>query len=108
MNGAKDLQSYTIAVRAYAVKAEGKNDAKEWVQNPSIGHSEWALILDTETTTDPTQKLRFGSFQLRQHGLLEEEGFFYDPKTLTRKEIQTLQDYAESKEITLLTVGEFV
>jgi transcriptional regulator with XRE-family HTH domain len=108
VNGAKDLQSYTVAVRAYAAKAEGKDSAKGRGQNPSIGHSEWALIFDTETTTDAAQKLRFGNYQVLKHGELVEKGFFYKPEALTDGEISVLQNYADSQGFALLTADEFI
>ena len=35
------------------------------------------VTFDTETTTDPSQRLRFGAYQIRQHGGLIERGLFY-------------------------------
>ena len=108
MKGAKDLQPSSIAVRAYAVKADAKNGTPRRMQNPSIGHSEWAIIFDTETTTDAAQNLRIGCYQVRRHGELVDKGFFYKPEALTEKETLVLQKYAESNGFTFLTADEFI
>jgi hypothetical protein len=44
---------------------------------------EWLLVLDTETTTDEAQRLRFGTYQLWEKGRLQEKGLFYDKVSLT-------------------------
>ena len=36
-----------------------------------------AVVFDTETTTDPSQRLRFGAYQIRELGFLIERGVFY-------------------------------
>jgi hypothetical protein len=38
---------------------------------------ETVLVFDTETTTDPSQRLQFGAYQLRRKGALIERGIFY-------------------------------
>ena len=40
--------------------------------------SPWVLAFDTETTTDASQALRFGSYQVRNCGELREAGLFFD------------------------------
>jgi hypothetical protein len=61
-----------IQLRAYiATKpATGQRPARRW-------DSGIAVIFDTETTTDPSQRLRFGAYQVRQDGGLLERGVFY-------------------------------
>ena len=70
--------------------------------------SRWTLIFDTETTTDAEQSLRFGTYQFRDAGGLDEAGIFYDPEGVTADEIQTLRNHAESHDQTLRTREEFV
>ena len=72
-----------IAVRAYVPLADMKGSKGS---QPSPGPSAWVLIFDTETTTDPSQRLRFGAFQLRKSGELKEHGFFYDPAGLRKRD----------------------
>ncbi|MGO8948000.1 MAG: hypothetical protein ACLQUY_10125, partial [Ktedonobacterales bacterium] len=87
----------------------------------------WCLIFDTETTTDTRQALRYGFYQIRGIGQdqrmrlyrrgeltrealdrLQEEGVFYDPDTLSQKEIDTIQAYAAEHDLECLTQAEFV
>jgi hypothetical protein len=46
-------------------------------------HRKWtsgiSVTFDTETTTDPSQRLRFGIYQVRDRGVLIERGLFYAP-----------------------------
>src|SRR5207247_7829274 len=49
----------------------------------ALGWPETVLVIDTETTTDPTQRLLFGSWRFGHWGknstfVCLEEGFFYD------------------------------
>src|SRR5262249_11792548 len=60
-----------------------------------------------ETTTDASQRLRFGSFQWRWGSTLERCGLFYAPD-LGEHEQRTLANYAEAHGLELLTVEEFV
>jgi hypothetical protein len=93
------------AVRAYVPLAEAEM-RKRWRQSPEP--SEWTLVFDTETTTDPSQRLRFGSFQWRRHGQLERSGLFYDPAALTKAEVQTLHRFARMHQLELMIVETFV
>ena len=94
-----------IAVRAYVPLAKAERPRKP---RPEPEPSEWVLIFDTETSTDPAQRLRFGSFQLRKAGVLEKHGLFYDPSALTDREQRLLASFARSNGLELLTATEFV
>lgn len=94
-----------IAVRAYVPLAEPEPPRKS---RPMPGPSEWVLIIDTETTTDPSQRLRFGSFQLRKSGALEKSGLFYDAKALSKRDQQILVSYARANGLELMPVADFV
>lgn len=102
-----------IAVRAHVCKPEnneGVNKAalpvkkKRRVSKPS----EWSVIFDTETTTDATQELRFGTYQVRKGAELAETGVFYNPAILDDKEKMTLKKYAEKHELVFITVKDFI
>lgn len=103
-------QAMGIAVRAYAQKVNIpiSRPAKKHIKKKSDLPSEWVLVYDTETTTDETQNLRFGSYQIRKNDLLEESGVFYDPEILTKTEQATLKKYAEKHQLKFITVREFV
>src|SRR5215813_6855907 len=61
-----------IQLRAY-VEGRPKSEwrpERRWTSGITV-------TFDTETTTDPSQRLRFGSYQLRDRGKLLERGVFY-------------------------------
>lgn len=68
------------------------------------------LIFDTETTTDASQKLRFGVFELRDGDALVRQGVFHDPGTggLVPSETETLIAQARELDLEVLTRAEFV
>jgi hypothetical protein len=101
----RDLEEYMVAVRAY-VPLEKAEPARK--PRPSPKPSEWVLIFDTETTTDPAQRLRFGSFQLRFKGDLDRSGLFYHPSALSARDKRVLVQFAAEHRLELLTVEEFV
>lgn len=103
-------ESMPIAVRAYAVKTEELENLPDVAGYPKFQPitSEWALIFDTETTTDATQRLRFGSYQVRKGDRLDEPGLFYDEAALTPSELKTLKAYAVDQELACLPLDVFV
>ena len=94
-----------IAVRAYVPLASSEPARPH---KPSPVPSDWALIFDTETTTDPSQRLRFGSFQWRRSGELVRGGLFYDPAALSEPEQRMLVSFIRQHGLELMTVEEFV
>ncbi len=103
-------QPVGIAVRAYAQKENIpiSRPPKKHIKKKSDLPSEWVLVYDTETTTDETQNMRFGSYQIRKNDLLDESGVFYDPEILTKSEQTTLKKYTEKHQLKFMTVREFV
>lgn len=93
-----------IALRAYAEPPPRRPGRSRPVQTPS----EWTLILDTETTTDAGQALRFGAYQVRRGEALYEAGLFYRPEVLGSAELALLADYAARHGLTLRTQAEFI
>lgn len=107
-----DAEAMPIAVRAFvrARKADEKNQTAEFSRRSrkSARMSDCALIFDCETTTDPSQKLRFGSYQFREAGKLIEEGLFFDPGALSVFEIKILRKYAEHHALKCYPLRYFV
>src|SRR4051812_28246241 len=103
--GAGSSDYLPIAVRAYVPLAVAERPRK---QRPIPTPSEWVLVFDTETTTDPAQRLRFGSFQLRHDGKLVKHGLFYDPAALTARDQRVIRRFARDNGLELLTVGDFI
>ena len=61
-----------ILLRAYC-EATTKEPRTKVPKTPK-----WLLVFDTETMTDESQRLRFGTYQVWEKGRLQEEGLFYD------------------------------
>jgi hypothetical protein len=95
-------------VRAYAATQKRKAPRAQFSAPPDLGHSEWSLVFDTETTTDAAQQLRFGCFQLRKSGDLRQQGLFYDSETLTKRELGLISRFTNREAHELLTVSEFI
>ena len=94
-----------IAVRAYAERPEKE---KAWWKTSWVQETDWprnVIVFDTETTTDKTQRLTFGSYRFcrwsKDGTQLEcrEEGFFYaDNLRKTDPEgFALLQEYAKTR-----------
>lgn len=98
------VDHFPIAVRAYVPLLDNE-PLRRW--RPSPRPSQWTLIFDTETTTDPSQRLRFGSFQWRRGDKLERRGLVYAPD-LSERERKVLANYARANDLELLTVEEFI
>ena len=68
---------------------------------------EWLLVFDTETMTDESQRLRFGTYQLWEKGRLQENGLFYDK--VSRAELDMLTAEAPKHRCAEpLSVSDFV
>jgi hypothetical protein len=100
---APPLERRTILLRAYA-EAEPAEKRERKLQKPS----EWVLVFDTETTDDETQRIRFGTFQLREGERLEIEGIFVDPDATTEAERDVLKAEAARLNCRLFSLREFV
>ena len=97
----------TVALRAYTEKPDSKPVAsKDRLRADQV--SPWTVVFDTETTIDAAQQLRLGFFQVRRHEALRREGVFYDPQSLTEADLETLQGYAETHELEVITAQAFV
>jgi hypothetical protein len=105
------------AVRAWAVadylalleraveRAKRGRGREEYVD---LGPSAWALVFDTETTTDTAQQLRVGCFQARRDGALKDHGLFVDAEALTASELDIVHEYANVHGLRVLSREEFV
>jgi hypothetical protein len=99
----KRLDELWIALRSLVPLADAES-VRPWKQPPEP--SPWVLIFDTETTTDASQRLRFGSFQWRRGSKLERQGLFYG-SDLSKREQATLANYGAAHGLELMTVAEF-
>ena len=101
-----------VSLRAYAapqfspVVDTDKPASK--AKRPVAPASSWTLIFDCETTTHPGQALRFGAYQFRNGGELDEAGLLYDPEGVTPDELETLRNHANENGRELRTRESFV
>jgi len=94
-------------IRAFVPPPKPRKLSRKRRQN-SNNQSDWALVYDTESTTDAAQSLRFGVYQVYNGQQLHEQGIFYDPDTLSASEQSLLQAYAAKHGFKLRTKAEFV
>ena len=99
-----------VAVRVFPLleRTEPKSTSKKVWRLPRA-----MFVLDTETTTDASQRLTFGSYRFIVHGELQEEGLFY-ADDLPGKDRRTLEKYVAQQNrhshvcLLLLTRREFL
>ena len=95
-----------ISLRAFVTDINAKpRGASDW-KSPAA--SRWTLVFDTETTIDPSQRLRFGCYQLRKGEVLDEAGLFFDPDVLSEDERHTLEAFAAAHRLKCMTHTAFV
>lgn len=93
-----------IALRVYTNHKKGNFNFKE---KAPLEHDR-TLTLDTETTNDKYQNLKFGFFVLHSNGVLEKRGVFYNPKCVSEVELKTLKSSCRKNSIPLRELEEFV
>ena len=101
-------QDLPIALRAFVDATTAPAPRQRHHTMQAIGPSDRVLVIDTETTTDASQQLRFGVYQLREGDPLAEAGIFYDAESLTDDELAILSAEAERLEMRLMPVAEFI
>lgn len=102
-----DAEAMRIAHRAY-VPIEGNKAKWRKAEMRLVGASEYALVFDTETTTDPSQRLRLGAYQFRKRTELIEAGFFYEANALSGDELALLRSTSDRLGLECRPVSEFV
>lgn len=113
LSDAPHRDSLSIALRAFVSKAPEpeftlKKPKHARKGRRSAGPSEYTLVFDTETTTDPSQRLRFGCYQFRRGDILIEAGIFFDTDTLSIDEQARLAGFAKSRGFKCMTKAAFV
>ena len=99
-----EFDALEIALRAYVPTGRKPN---KW-RGSDLGPSNWTVIFDTETTTNASQTLKFGVYQIRKGLELWEAGFFFNSDILTDWELSVIRSYAAEINYRYLTVGEFI
>ncbi len=95
-----------IAVRAYTVP---KRKRKPYERKTAIPDFSTILVLDTETTVDQAQDLKFGSFVIQTGNSVQLIGLFYNPTKVSDKELKELKAYCKENGIVkLYALNEFI
>jgi len=94
-----------MALRAYT---ENKHPITKNSFPKEIPDYSRVLVLDTETTDDEFQNLRFGSYTISEQEAFEEMGIFYNPNCLKKGELETLRAYCDKNIYKLCTTEEFL
>jgi len=97
-----------ISLRAFVTTTPEQRKKKQGRrQRQSAGPSEYVLVFDTETETDPSQRLRFGCYQFWKGDTLIEAGVFFDP-SLPSAEQELLVAFTRSQGLKWMTKAAFV
>src|SRR5690606_13155917 len=92
----------------YAVLADAKPKNSKLAKRPKVTPaSDYTVVFDTETTIDPSQHLRFGTFRIYRGEQLFRSGIFYAPNAVSESELGTLRRYAADNGVDLLTRNQF-
>lgn len=97
-----------IAIRTFASRKSKPSKRPSRARTLGLDvPSDHVVVFDCETTTDPSQKLRIGSYQHREAGALREAGLFY-ADDLPASDFAVLSDYAREHRLPLRTREAFV
>lgn len=95
------------AVRVYTKLK--KQPKKYSFPREEVPNFERVFVFDTETRADENQALTFGSFVIVQGNVTESFGIFYDPQTITSRELSILIEYRQKDPLVkLYTLEEFI
>lgn len=95
-----------IGVRTFTEKIDKKERNYKRKEIPS--NHDRVLVLDTETTNDEFQNLKFGSATIGEKGKVIYKLIFYDTKNLKSKEKIELENYSKKNNIDLYTLEDFI
>jgi hypothetical protein len=102
--------SMEIAVRAYnQLKTGSERPLSNKPKQYRMPNYERIFAFDTETRTNESQALTFGSFVIMHGEVIEHVGLFYNPIEITERELQVLKDYCKSDiTIKLYSLKDFI
>ena len=98
------------AIRVYSELAkDGKSKLKESNKGDYKYDYDTVFVFDTETTADEYQNLKFGSFVVSNKEAIISIGLFYDPESISEKELRELEDYRKKNRfLKLYGLAEFI
>ncbi len=84
-----NLEKTEIAVRAYVKPTiEQEKNFPTLVEIPNFSRT---ITIDTETTVDHLQNLLFGYYRIDDDNAKVDDGIFYNPKQISKKELEILK-----------------
>ena len=84
-----NLEKTEIAVRAYVKPTiEQEKNFPTLVEIPNFSRT---ITIDTETTVDHLQNLLFGYYRIDDNHVRVNDGIFYNPKQISKKELEILK-----------------
>lgn len=95
-----------IAVRVHTEEIDKKEESNYFKEEVKLSH-ERILILDTETTTDEFQNLKFGSVLIIDKDKTEYRALFYNPEIMA-KELLELKKFSRNNNIDLYSLEDFI
>ena len=104
MSEVDEFDSLRISLRAHVPT----NTKRSKFTGKNLLSSDYTLIFDTETTIDPSQKLKFGVYQVRKGTELFEAGYFINPDALSAKEQALIRITAKRQNWRFMTCAEFI
>jgi hypothetical protein len=96
-----------IVLRAYAESEAKSGEGKNYPKIP-MTYSNYAVVFDTETKTDPSQQLRIGTYRVYKGTELIKQGLFYDPLSINSLEMRTINDWGFARKMDIISVPEFI
>jgi hypothetical protein len=97
-----------IAVRAYVRLAKPGTPRKRGDRRAALKPSNVVLVFDTETDLDEAQHLRFGTYQVYVGNKIDEAGLFYDPHTISKRDLYLLHRHAADNDLKCRALEDFI
>ena len=107
---APEPEARTILLRAFAEPAKAARSAKSphAPRGALLSSSDWSVVIDCETRTDPGQALRFGFCRVYFREELRREVCFYKEGAVSKTEASQIGAYAKAVGFEVLRHEEFI
>jgi hypothetical protein len=96
-----------ITLRAYSQSVDNSPASPKRDRTPEV-YSDYAVVFDTETTVDPSQQVRIGTYRVYEGKHLLHQGLFYDPLSINGREMHVINDWAFLRGMEVISVSEFI
>jgi hypothetical protein len=96
-----------VAVRVYPLVPEEEEEENKKYTRIRWRPPKGTLVIDTETRTDATQRLIFGSYRFFELGRCKEEAIFY-ADDVSDRELAIFKTYSTKHDVPIITLAEFI